>query len=176
MATKSTATTEKKSQSEETSDSPLLDTLGGAVKKMLARGKERGFVTYDELNSALPPEQVSSEQIEDTMTRFIIAEDFDGDGQREIIAASKKTGLYRVNPGADGWTVTQFDANSSSFEHAIVAADLDGDDQVELYVAADNQQELKRYDWNAETKTFDKTLIGKLQPSVFTWSIEAGTL
>ena len=115
-------------------------------------------------------------QIEDTMTRFIIAEDFDGDGKREIIAASKKTGLYRVNPGADGWTVTQFDANSSSFEHAIVAADLDGDDQVELYVAADNQQELKRYDWNAETKTFDKTLIGKLQPSVFTWSIEAGTL
>ncbi|HXP32347.1 MAG TPA: RNA polymerase sigma factor region1.1 domain-containing protein, partial [Stellaceae bacterium] len=35
---------------------------------MLARGKERGYVTYDELNAALPPEQVSSEQIEDTMT------------------------------------------------------------------------------------------------------------
>ena len=115
-------------------------------------------------------------QIEDTMTRFIIAEDFDGDGKREIIAASKKTGLYRVNPGASGWTVTQFDANSSSFEHAIVAADLDGDKQTELYVAADNQQELKRYDWNAETKTFDKSLIGKLQPSVFTWNIEAGAL
>lgn len=115
-------------------------------------------------------------QIEDTMTRFIIAEDFDGDGKKEIIAASKKTGLYRINPGAKGWTVTQFDANSSSFEHAIVAADLDGDKQPELYVAADNQQELKRYDWNAETKTFDKTLIGKLQPSVFTWSIEAGSL
>ena len=70
MATKSTATAEKKPQSEETSDSPLLDTLGGAVKKILAKGKERGFVTYDELNSALPPEQVSSEQIEDTMTQL----------------------------------------------------------------------------------------------------------
>ena len=115
-------------------------------------------------------------QIEDTMTRFIIAEDFDGDGKREIIAASKKTGLYRVSPGDSGWTVTQFDANSSSFEHAIVAADLDGDQQTELYVAADNQQELKRYDWNAETQTFDKSLIGKLQPSVFTWNIEAGSL
>lgn len=115
-------------------------------------------------------------QIEDTMTRFIIAEDFDGDGKKEIIAAAKKTGLYRINPGAKGWTVTKFDANSASFEHAIVAADLDGDKQPELYVAADNQQELKRYDWNAETKTFDKTLIGKLQPSVFTWSIEAGSL
>ena len=70
MATKSTATAEKKPQQEDTTDSPLLDTLGGAVKKMLAKGKERGFVTYDELNSALPPEQVSSEQIEDTMTQL----------------------------------------------------------------------------------------------------------
>ena len=113
-------------------------------------------------------------QIDDTMTRFIIAEDFDGDGKRELIAAAKKTGLYRVNPGPDGWTVTQFDANSSSFEHAIVAADLDGNGQSELYVAADNQQELKRYDWNGTT--FEKTLIGKLQPSVFTWNIEAGQL
>ena len=115
-------------------------------------------------------------QINDTMTRFILAEDFDGDGKRELIAASKKTGLYRVNPEGGKWVVTQFDANSSSFEHAIVAADLDGNGQSELYVAADNQQELKRYDWNAETQTFDKTLIGKLQPSVFTWNIEAGQL
>ena len=53
--------------SEESTDSPLLDTLGAAVKKMVTKGKERGYVTYDELNSALPPEDVSSEQIEDTM-------------------------------------------------------------------------------------------------------------
>ena len=41
--------------------------MGAAVKKMVAKGKERGYVTYDELNAALPPEEVSSEQIEDTM-------------------------------------------------------------------------------------------------------------
>jgi RNA polymerase primary sigma factor len=70
MVTKSTATAEKKPHSEENSDSPLLDTLGGTVKKMLAKGKVRGYVTYDELNAALPPEQVSSEQIEDTMTQL----------------------------------------------------------------------------------------------------------
>ncbi|MCF3631195.1 RNA polymerase sigma factor RpoD [Thalassospiraceae bacterium LMO-SO8] len=52
---------------EEGGDSPLLDTLGAAVKKMVAKGKERGYVTYDDLNGALPPEKVSSEQIEDTM-------------------------------------------------------------------------------------------------------------
>ena len=49
-------------------DSPLLDTLNAAVKKMVAEGKERGYVTYDDLNTALPPDQVSSEQIEDTMS------------------------------------------------------------------------------------------------------------
>jgi RNA polymerase primary sigma factor len=53
---------------DEPSDSPLLDSSQAAVKKMLARAKERGYVTYNELNAVLPPEQVSSEQIEDTMT------------------------------------------------------------------------------------------------------------
>ncbi|MFB0991908.1 MAG: RNA polymerase sigma factor RpoD [Rhodospirillales bacterium] len=54
--------------SEEGGDRPLLDTMGAAVKKMVAQGKEKGFVTYDDLNAALPPDQVSSEQIEDTMS------------------------------------------------------------------------------------------------------------
>jgi len=46
---------------------PLIDTVNAAVKKLLAQGKERGYVTYDELNAALPSEQASSEQIEDIM-------------------------------------------------------------------------------------------------------------
>ena len=54
----------------ENQDGPLLDTLGANVKKMVKLGKERGFVTYDELNEALPPDQVSSEQIEDTMSQL----------------------------------------------------------------------------------------------------------
>jgi len=57
----------KQENHEETADSPLLDTMGASVKKMVAKGKERGYVTYDELNAALPPEDASSEQIEDTM-------------------------------------------------------------------------------------------------------------
>ncbi len=58
---------EARENTKESTDSPLLDTLGAGVKKMVAKGKERGYVTYDELNAALPPEDVSSEQIEDTM-------------------------------------------------------------------------------------------------------------
>jgi RNA polymerase primary sigma factor len=48
-------------------DSPLLDLTDAAVKRMIKAAKTRGYVTYDELNSVLPSEQVSSEQIEDTM-------------------------------------------------------------------------------------------------------------
>ena len=39
-----------------------------AVKKMIADARERGYITYDQLNQVLPPEQVSSEQIEDVMS------------------------------------------------------------------------------------------------------------
>ncbi len=67
MATKGTTTAAVRETREETPDSPLLDTLGAGVKKMVQAGKERGYVTYDDLNTALPPDQVSSEQIEDTM-------------------------------------------------------------------------------------------------------------
>ncbi len=66
MAKAATAAQARKTQ-EDTPDSPLLDSLGASVKKMIALGKERGYVTYDELNEALPPDEVSSEQIEDTM-------------------------------------------------------------------------------------------------------------
>ncbi len=45
-----------------------LDMSQAAVKKMIADAKERGYITYDQLNTVLPPEQVSSEQIEDVMS------------------------------------------------------------------------------------------------------------
>jgi RNA polymerase primary sigma factor len=48
-------------------DSPLLDLSDAAVKRLLKTAKARGYVTYDELNAVLPSEEVSSEQIEDTM-------------------------------------------------------------------------------------------------------------
>nr|WP_310522155.1 RNA polymerase sigma factor RpoD [Polymorphobacter sp.] len=48
-------------------DAPLLDLNEASVKKLLARAKKRGYITYDELNEALPQDQMSSEQIEDVM-------------------------------------------------------------------------------------------------------------
>ncbi|MEE8506073.1 MAG: RNA polymerase sigma factor region1.1 domain-containing protein, partial [Kiloniellales bacterium] len=55
---------------EEQQDGPLMDGMSTAVKKMFQKAKERGYITYDELNQVLPPEQMSSEQIEDTMAMF----------------------------------------------------------------------------------------------------------
>jgi RNA polymerase primary sigma factor len=94
MASKAAGTTESPEGREEAAEAPLLDAVVATIKKMVARGKERGYVTYDELNAALPADQVSSEQIEDTMTmlselgiNLVESEDADeaasGDGEEE---------------------------------------------------------------------------------------------
>ncbi|HBN32184.1 MAG TPA: RNA polymerase sigma factor RpoD, partial [Rhodobacteraceae bacterium] len=66
MAAKDTEATKTDDQSETTS--ALGDMSQAAVKKMIANARSRGYITYDELNQVLPPDQVSSEQIEDVMS------------------------------------------------------------------------------------------------------------
>ncbi|GHB30976.1 RNA polymerase sigma factor RpoD [Pseudovibrio japonicus] len=69
MATKATqAEDTQEPAGAEGQDGPLLDLSVAAVKKMIKTAKKRGYITYDELNEVLPPDQVSSEQIEDTMS------------------------------------------------------------------------------------------------------------
>ena len=48
-------------------DAPLLDSFGGALKKLITKGKELGYITIEELNQALPSEKETSDQIEDIM-------------------------------------------------------------------------------------------------------------
>ena len=67
MAAKATETEEAPEPVAETTDGPLLDLSDAAVKRMIKAAKKRGYVTYDELNEVLPSEEVTSEQIEDTM-------------------------------------------------------------------------------------------------------------
>ncbi|QIE42198.1 RNA polymerase sigma factor RpoD [Rhodobacteraceae bacterium SC52] len=73
---------------------PMLDMSQAAVKKMIAEARERGFITYEQLNQVLPPDQVSSEQIEDVMSMLsemginIIEEEEAEDGE-----AAKNTDL-----------------------------------------------------------------------------------
>ncbi|GAB0115282.1 RNA polymerase sigma factor RpoD [Acidisoma sp. C75] len=66
MATKPNATAE--APAPDADAETTLDTQSGAVKRLISKGKERGYITFDELNAVLPPEQNSSEQIEDVMS------------------------------------------------------------------------------------------------------------
>jgi RNA polymerase primary sigma factor len=72
MATKAAAVRENEAndQNDTTADGPLMDSVTAAVKKLIARGKERGYITIDELNAVMPPDDSASEQIEDVMTLF----------------------------------------------------------------------------------------------------------
>ena len=67
MATKPTTAGET-AAAEPDGDTTLLDVQSVSVKRLIARGKERGYITFDELNAVLPPDQNSSEQIEDVMS------------------------------------------------------------------------------------------------------------
>ncbi len=70
-------------------DAPLIDLNEASIKKLIARAKRRGYVTYDELNEALPQDELSSEQIEDVMSAIsemgvnIVESDEDAENQED---------------------------------------------------------------------------------------------
>ena len=55
-------------EAQDSGDAPLIDLNDASIKKLIARAKKRGFITIDELNEALPQDQMASEQIEDVMS------------------------------------------------------------------------------------------------------------
>jgi RNA polymerase primary sigma factor len=67
MATKANSKNNGAAEGEDGGDAPLLDLNEASVKKLLSRAKKRGYITYDELNDALPQDQMSTDQIEDVM-------------------------------------------------------------------------------------------------------------
>jgi len=90
-------------------DAPLLDTLGAELKKLVQKGKERGYITYDELNAALPPDEVSSEQIEDTMAML-------SEAGVNVVEAEEQEEAPAANPAEPAKT-------------AVVAAEATGEDE-----------------------------------------------
>jgi RNA polymerase primary sigma factor len=68
--------------------------LLGEVKKLISMGKEKGFLTYDELNSTLPAEVVSSEQFGSIMTMF-------GEMDIEIVDAPEGERIRKARDSED---------------------------------------------------------------------------
>ncbi len=104
MAAKAAREVSSTEREEEPGDSPLLDSVSAAVKKLVTKGKERGFITIDELNAAMPQEQVSSEQIEDTMTMMSVL-------GINVVESEDADEATDAKPGENGTAVTRASGN-----------------------------------------------------------------
>jgi hypothetical protein len=110
----------------------------------------------------------------DRLCRCLTAGDVDGDGRREIVAATAKAGLWLLRPGEQAgapWRTERIADDTSGFEHAALLTDLDADGVDELYVASDDQSEVRRYTLHdgAWRREVIYRYPGKL--SGFTWNI-----
>src|SRR5687768_3335592 len=91
-------------------DGPLLDLTDAAVKKFIKQAKTRGYVTMDELNKVLPSEEVTSEQIEDTLAMLsemgvnVVEAEEDGEGgevavreETQVVETTKEPAYDRTD-------------------------------------------------------------------------------
>ena len=98
-----TTTTEPPEGADAPSDGPLLDLTDAGVKKFIKQAKARGYVTMDELNKVLPSEEVTSEQIEDTLAMLsemgvnvIESEDQAEEGENTDVAVREETAVVET--------------------------------------------------------------------------------
>ena len=109
-------------KSEDNDSETSIDMSQAAVKRMIADARERGYITYDQLNAVLPPEQVTSEQIEDVMSML------------------SKMGINVIEneDGEDGESVCELVELSSSREVAVSSGSSEvldrTDDPVRMYL------------------------------------------
>lgn len=107
------------------------------------------------------------------LCRFLNYGDTDGDGMKELIASTKSNGIWKLTPGAEGeeWKKSLIATGTSGFEHATCLADFDGDGKDEIYVASDDQGEMRGYWFDGnEYRTF---VIGDLKVKPITFNITA---
>lgn len=112
-------------------------------------------------------------RIRDRYCRFLTSGDVDGDGKKELVAAAFRSGVWLLKPGGKNgeFSVENIETDSSGFEHAALLTDLDGDKTDELYVAADDQGELRRYVWKSGKPVRDTILRRDNPRETWTWNI-----
>ncbi|MFH0981159.1 MAG: VCBS repeat-containing protein [Planctomycetota bacterium] len=105
----------------------------------------------------------------DKQCRFLHVGDVDADGKAELVASAFRSGIWIIRPEGETWAAERIDDDSSGYEHATALADLDGDGKLEIYAAADDQQQLRRYCWNGAT--FERTDLFKLTKGDITFGL-----
>ncbi len=88
-----------------------------------------------------------------------------------MVAATHKGGVWLLRPAADRWEKELIASDSSGFEHASILVDLDRDGRDELYVASDDQGEVRRYIWKADGWQQEVILKHSDGLGRFTWNI-----
>ena len=128
MATKKAA---EKTEEVDTGDSPLIDMNNRQVKRMIKSAKEVGFVTYDALNAVLPPEEFTSEQIEDIMSMLsemgiTVVENDGTDDNDDDAAAANDDNEVEAGEGVAGTAVAKSTKASAGTDRT--------DDPVRMYL------------------------------------------
>jgi RNA polymerase primary sigma factor len=92
---------EKEVEADDEDEADDLDiTERTEVKALMERGREKGFLTYDEVNDALPSDIVSSDQIDDVMSMF-------GEHDIEVVDDAKKMKLPDKPPEPEAKTAAE---------------------------------------------------------------------
>lgn len=152
------------------------DELYVAVEALATGGTIQEPVEIRRYDHDTPPDQgVVIARIDgERLLRFLTAGDLDGDGKREMVAAGFSQGVWLLRPGRDPrseWSSESIDRNSGGFEHAALIADLDENGTDELYVAADEQGEVRRYVWVNGRPRREVILEGRVPRSLMTFNI-----
>jgi hypothetical protein len=108
------------------------------------------------------------------LCRFLTYGDTDGDGVKEVIASTKSDGIWKLVPPAGGagtWEKSLIATGPSGFEHATYLYDFDGDGKDEIYIASDDQGELRCYWYDGNE--YQHNVIGTLKERVITFNITA---
>ncbi|MBI1819735.1 MAG: RNA polymerase sigma factor RpoD, partial [Nitrospirae bacterium] len=90
------------------------------VKQLISLGKEKGFLTYEELNNALPADILSSEQLDNIMVMF-------GEMDIEVVDSAEESRFQRM--GADAEEETE---EMEEFEEEFVELEDEKEKEIDL--------------------------------------------
>jgi hypothetical protein len=100
--------------------------------------------------------------------------DTTGDGVNEIVAATRKAGLFRLHMEDGEWVKKKIVMSymSGGFEHTTYALDWDGDGADELFVASDAQKKLNMFRFNSVSGSYKPSGIASWKDSDYmVWNI-----